>query len=364
MPDMDHSSYFLRGRTATSGDVLCASRQRRWCYRPGVVRRCWVLAVLLSCLLQGCEAQGRLVDPPSRASMWRYDFSNPVDFNDDRVDCGGFKRQWRKNQGRCGVCGDPWDLPEPRPHETRGGYGRGIIVRNYTQGQAVVVEVEVTAANSGHFEYQVCPRASVWIQETPDCFTHALKDDFERNQIPVNVTQKFARLRHVLRLPGDLSCLACILQWKYITGGRAGREEYRACADITITPTTTAEPNTTTTTSTTTTIATTITTTTDPDTETTEDTTTSPTTLSSLAVTETSSKVPDINLGYTKATNKPKVRSGGAQVAASPANTRMNDLMQKDSSDERGNCGVSNLPVTLYYGITFSVVILRCKHYI
>ena len=24
----------------------------------------------------------------------------------------GFKRQWQKNGGRCGVCGDPWDLPQ------------------------------------------------------------------------------------------------------------------------------------------------------------------------------------------------------------------------------------------------------------
>ena len=24
----------------------------------------------------------------------------------------GFKRQWAQNGGRCGVCGDPWDLPQ------------------------------------------------------------------------------------------------------------------------------------------------------------------------------------------------------------------------------------------------------------
>lgn len=59
--------------------------------------------------------------------------------SDDRVDCGGFVRQWRKNHGRCGVCGDPWDVPEPRPHETRGRYGRGIIVRNYTQAQVTMI---------------------------------------------------------------------------------------------------------------------------------------------------------------------------------------------------------------------------------
>ena len=65
--------------------------------------------------------------------------------SDDRVDCGGFVRQWRKNQGRCGVCGDPWDLPEPRPHETRGRYARGIIVRNYTQAQVIIAGVSRVA---------------------------------------------------------------------------------------------------------------------------------------------------------------------------------------------------------------------------
>ncbi|KAK8380131.1 hypothetical protein O3P69_016640 [Scylla paramamosain] len=230
----------LSDDTTTSGAPLREAKHSKRS-RHGVA---WVHCLLASLLLllPGCEAQGRLVDPPSRASMWRYDFSNPVDFqvrtlpSDDRVDCGGFVRQWRKNQGRCGVCGDPWDMPEPRPHETRGRYARGIIVRNYTQAQAVVVEVEVTAAGSGHFEYQLCPRASAWTQETQQCFTHALKDDLGRSQIPVNVTQKFARLRHVLRLPQEIVCLACVLQWRFVKRGTAGREEYRACADITISP--------------------------------------------------------------------------------------------------------------------------------
>ena len=37
--------------------------------------------------------------------------------------------QWRLNKGRCGVCGDPWDAPSPRPQEGGGAFGRGVIVR-------------------------------------------------------------------------------------------------------------------------------------------------------------------------------------------------------------------------------------------
>ncbi|KAK3889273.1 hypothetical protein Pcinc_006717 [Petrolisthes cinctipes] len=188
--------------------------------------------------------QGRLVDPPSRASMWRYGFKNPVEYGDDRVDCGGFVRHWHDNQGKCGVCGDPWDLTPPRPHETRGRYGRGIIVRNYTQAQEVSWVTEVTSAGVGWVEYRLCARQSVWDQETPTCFTHLLQDTEGRTQLPVNVTQRSGQVTHVISLPSDLSCPACVVQWRYVKIGKAGREDYRACADVIINP---APPTTTTT---------------------------------------------------------------------------------------------------------------------
>ena len=37
------------------------------------------------------------------------------------------------NKGRCGECGDPWDLPRPRPNESGGTFGTGIISRAYRQ---------------------------------------------------------------------------------------------------------------------------------------------------------------------------------------------------------------------------------------
>ena len=38
------------------------------------------------------------------------------------------------NQGRCGECGDEWSIPRPRQNDEGGKYGKGIIARNYTQG--------------------------------------------------------------------------------------------------------------------------------------------------------------------------------------------------------------------------------------
>jgi hypothetical protein len=40
---------------------------------------------------------GRLIDPPSRASAWRFGFPTPKDYDDNAQFCGGFHRQWKQN---------------------------------------------------------------------------------------------------------------------------------------------------------------------------------------------------------------------------------------------------------------------------
>lgn len=42
---------------------------------------------------------------------------------------------WEQNHGKCGVCGDAYNLETPRPHEAGGMYARGIISRFYAAGQ-------------------------------------------------------------------------------------------------------------------------------------------------------------------------------------------------------------------------------------
>ena len=49
----------------------------------------------------------------------RFGYSNPVNYNDNELYCGGFSVQWQDNEGRCGVCGDNWAEPTPRTHEVR-----------------------------------------------------------------------------------------------------------------------------------------------------------------------------------------------------------------------------------------------------
>ena len=38
-----------------------------------------------------CHGHGRMLNPPSRASMWRFGYGNPANYNDNELFCGGFE---------------------------------------------------------------------------------------------------------------------------------------------------------------------------------------------------------------------------------------------------------------------------------
>ena len=77
--------------------------------------------------------------------------------------------------GRCGICGDPWDK-DPRPHESPGGvFANGIIARVYRPGEEVEVEVDVTANHFGFFTFKLCPNNNTASDPKQDCFDRFLK---------------------------------------------------------------------------------------------------------------------------------------------------------------------------------------------
>ena len=113
-------------------------------------------SLLLVSLLARVRSHARLMEPPSRASMWRLGYDNPPDFNDHQGFCGGFKHQFGRMGGRCGICGDPADA-WPRQHEAPGGrFANGIITRQYKPGQDIVVKIDVTANHKGYFTFKLC----------------------------------------------------------------------------------------------------------------------------------------------------------------------------------------------------------------
>ena len=61
------------------------------------------------------------------------------------------------NGGKCGICGDAWDAPRPRPNEAGGTYANGVVVASYGRGDVIRATVELTAHHKGHFEFRLCP---------------------------------------------------------------------------------------------------------------------------------------------------------------------------------------------------------------
>lgn len=200
--------------------------------------------MILVLLEKGVNGHGRLIEPPSRASAWRFGFDTPHNYNDHELYCGGFTRQWNKNGGKCGVCGDAWDSPKPRPHELGGRFGKGVIVRRYAPRDVIVIKVELTASHQGFFEFRVCDDAKNTEQECLDKSVLHLEGRDETRYYP-REGNKVYEMKY--RLPDNVECSHCVLQWKYIAGNNWGtcangtgavgcgpQEEFRACADIAI----------------------------------------------------------------------------------------------------------------------------------
>ncbi|XP_055940448.1 uncharacterized protein LOC129970612 [Argiope bruennichi] len=193
------------------------------------------------------SGHGRLLEPPSRSSMWRFGFKTKPNYNDNELFCGGYTVQWQRNGGKCGICGDAWDAPKPRPNEAGGIYGKGIIVRNYKPGQEVKSIVELTANHKGFFEFKLCPHNDPKTVATQDCLDQyllELADGSGTKYYPSTRTGKFVVN---LRLPQHLTCSQCVFQWTYTAGNNWGRcdngtskvgcgpqETFRGCADVAI----------------------------------------------------------------------------------------------------------------------------------
>ncbi|XP_046737867.1 uncharacterized protein LOC124406485 [Diprion similis] len=204
------------------------------------------LLILGNVLLSEVLGHGRLVEPPSRASMWRYGFDNPRDDDDQEGNCGGYSLQWDVNNGECGICGDAWNLREPRPHETGGKYGNGVIARKYRAGTMIPIKVEITAFHEGYFEFRLCPMKQRGVEVTAECLDQNIligadgKSWYFPQYGPGLVDLNY-------KLPANMTCEQCVLQWKYVTGNSWGdcgdgieaagcgpQEEFRDCADVSI----------------------------------------------------------------------------------------------------------------------------------
>ncbi|KAK6184672.1 hypothetical protein SNE40_007099 [Patella caerulea] len=176
-------------------------------------------------------------NPPGRGTMWRVGFSTPPDYNDHQVYCGGLKNLWDVNDGKCGVCGDPFQEAQPRDHEAGGKYGKGIIVRRYQKGQKITVEIEITANHKGHFEFNICPTNNPKFPATDACMNgYRLKTSSGHLKYYLNGDE--GRVFVDVILPADLTCSLCVFRWKYFAAQNIGfgerQEHFYSCADVAI----------------------------------------------------------------------------------------------------------------------------------
>ena len=110
-----------------------------------------LVALSLISLILG---HGRMIDPPSRNSAWRFGFPNPPHYTDNELNCGGFNVQWKTNRGKYGVCGDPYH-ENNQLHIYPGKYANNIITKTYRQGQVIEVLIEITSNHMGTFFFRI-----------------------------------------------------------------------------------------------------------------------------------------------------------------------------------------------------------------
>lgn len=198
------------------------------------------LAVIV-CLVTG---HGMVLDPIARGSRWRCNTNAPANYDDNGLFCGGYFVQWEQNGGNCGLCGDNYASARPRLHELGGPFGQGEIVRNYTRGAVIEVRVTITANHRGHFVFNICNLSNSRL-ESEECYAqYELLDSEGRREWYLNSTLPGTYVVS-LKLPEDLVCEHCVLQWTYVAGnswgyctdgsGRLGcgpQENFRTCSDI------------------------------------------------------------------------------------------------------------------------------------
>ncbi|GAB6030370.1 hypothetical protein CHUAL_007249 [Chamberlinius hualienensis] len=205
-----------------------------------------IFAVALAVSVNG---HGRLMEPPNRSSLWRVGYAAPANYDDNQLYCGGYSDQWNNNGGKCGICGDPYEQPQPRDNEAGGTYGLGIIVRNYTMGQTIDVWVDLTVNHNGWFEFRLCPNNDIHKIATQECLNEyllELEEGGTRWYLPAGFPST-GDIYLKFKLPPNLTCSQCVMQWHYNTAttwgtcddgtqamGCGPQECFRGCADVMI----------------------------------------------------------------------------------------------------------------------------------
>ncbi|XP_066920226.1 uncharacterized protein [Clytia hemisphaerica] len=187
-----------------------------------------------------------MVSPAARNCMWRYGWGTPKNYDDNQLWCGG---AWKMAAlgGKCGVCGDTADQTN-QPHADGGRFAKGIIVKKYRAGQVIDVDINLSTAHYGYFEFRIgqFDNRKVVGDRYGKLQGHLLPlvSGGTRFKVPDNI--RGARYNIKLRLPSGLRCRRCVLQWWYKGGnnwgcengkcgmGKGVQEHFVNCADVSV----------------------------------------------------------------------------------------------------------------------------------
>ncbi|XP_061194239.1 uncharacterized protein LOC133202437 [Saccostrea echinata] len=203
---------------------------------------------LLVCATVGMvEPHGYLKDPPARGTMWRQGWDTPENYNDNQLFCGGKQHQHLTNGGKCGVCGDPYEMPQPRDNEGGGKYSSGVISKCYKKTSSFIeVKVQLTANHLGYFEFRLCEHNDPFTPVTQECLDEHVLTLHNGGGTRYYVAPENGEYTVELLLPEDIQCNQCVLQWKYNTGnswgcegelcglGYGDQEQFYGCSDISV----------------------------------------------------------------------------------------------------------------------------------
>lgn len=200
------------------------------------------------------NGHGRLMDPPARSSAWRLGYNTPVNYDDNQLYCGGVQIQHGQNNGRCGVCGDPYNAR--RDNELPNGkyiVNPPRITGDYASGSVLEAKVELTTTHLGYFTFRLCPKTSTKREVSQECLNKyplkVLTTKGNRETYQIKSEKSNGNYTVPLRLPPNVTCDRCVLQWTYTSGNTWGtcsngtqetgcgpQETFRGCADIKIWP--------------------------------------------------------------------------------------------------------------------------------
>ena len=89
------------------------------------------------------------------------------------------------------------------------------------KGQIIEVEVELTTNHWGWFEMKLCPVNDKLALEDQSCMNkyplYLANSDSTKFWIPEN-SKKKDTFKYKVKLPNDVVCSQCVVQWTYRTG--------------------------------------------------------------------------------------------------------------------------------------------------